>query len=195
MGKLLTIGILTLEESQRQESLQRLLQTLRGQGHAEAVEILVNKDDGSKPVGQKRNEILDQASGDFICFVDDDDMVTDQYLARLLGAIRSTPTVDCIGFAGMYHIDGRRIMKFKHANCHGGNFKDAQGVQCRPVNHLNPVRTSLARQIRFPERNFAEDADYCDRLHASGLLKNEVVIEDILYLYLWSPSGTRTQQR
>ena len=46
--------------------------------------FIVNKDNGSKSVGQKRDEILDQAAGDFICFVDDDG----QYLARILGDVR-----------------------------------------------------------------------------------------------------------
>ena len=194
MPKLLTIGILSLEEDRRRLSLQRLLHALHTHTqYADYIEIIVNKDDGTKPVGQKRNEVLDQATGTFVCFIDDDDMVHNQYVPRLVNIIRDNPNLDCIGFSGMYHVDGRQVMKFKHANRYGGHFKDAHGVQHRPANHINPVRTEHARRIRFPAINCGEDNDYCSRLLASGLIKNEIIVDEILYLYLWSPSGTRTQ--
>ena len=95
----------------------------------------------------------------------------------------------------MYYIDEEQKMLFKHANKYGGHYRDGFGVQYRPTNHLNPVRTELAKQVRFPEKDFGEDSDYCDKLYESGLLKNEVIIEDkIMYHYFWSEKGTRTHK-
>ena len=193
MSPLLTVGILTVGNV-RELSLQRLLNALRThKEYADSIEIIVNRDDGAKAVGEKRNEILDQATGLFVCFIDDDDMVHDQYVPHLVNIIRENPNLDCIGFSGMYHVDGREVMKFKHANRYGGHFKDEHGVQHRPVNHINPVRTEHARRVRFPHTNFSEDMDYCNRLLASGFIKNEIIVDEIMYLYLWSPSGTLTQ--
>ena len=187
--------MLTLEEEERKAYLNRLLNFINQHTSVEdkaKIEIIVNSDDGTKSVGQKRNEVLDSASGKFVCFVDDDDLIDHSYVRTILDIIENNEDLDCIGFSGMYYVDGKEVMLFKHANEYGGHYKDAMGVQHRPVNHLNPVRTEYARQIRFPEKDFGEDSDYCDRLLESGLIKNEVIINKIMYHYLWSEEGSRT---
>jgi len=194
-GKLLSIGILSLEDDQRKTYLNRLLNVLNSQMSTQDkrdIEIIVNVDDGSKSVGTKRNEVLDNASGKYICFVDDDDMVSDNYIEKILNVIKAHPDVDSIGFTGMFYTNGTPLMHFKHANEYGGHYKDFKGVQHRPINHLNPVRLEIAKQIKFTEKNFGEDSDYCDALFDSKLIKKEVIIDDTLYHYLWSPEESRT---
>lgn len=197
VSKVLSIGILSLEEEQRKTYLNRILNQLNQQMSVEQkqkVEIIVNVDDGSKSVGEKRNEVLDNASGQYVCFIDDDDLVDDKYINIIIDTIENNPDIDCIGFEGMYYVNNQPSMKFKHANEYGGHYKDFKGVQHRPVNHLNPVRTEIARQIRFPDKNYSEDTDYCDRLHDSKLIQKEAIIKDItMYHYLWSSTETRTQ--
>jgi len=83
-------------------------------------------------------------------------------------------------------------MIFKHANVYGGHYKDSAGIQHRPINHLNPVRTEIAQRVGFPEKNFGEDSDYCDRLFDTGLLKNEVILDKVMYHYYWASEVTRT---
>ena len=194
-AKLLTIGILSLEE-RKEQYLDKLLGFLGHQLTDELrkkVEVMVNVDDGEKSVGQKRNEIVENATGKFICFVDDDDGVDEEYIKSIVDVIESNDELDCIGFNGMYYTNGQPRMLFKHANSYGGHYKDASGVQHRPVNHLNPVRTEIARKVKFPEKNFGEDSDYCDRLFDTGLLKKEVIIDKVMYHYYWSNETTRTQ--
>jgi len=194
--KLLSIGILTLEDEERKALLNRLLSFLSmhmSKENKSKIEIIVNSDNGDKSVGQKRNEILDRATGEYVCFIDDDDLVDEEYCDLIIKTIEENEDLDCIGFAGMYYVDENQTMIFKHANKYGGHYKDGFGIQHRPVNHLNPVRTEYAKQIRFPEQDFGEDSDYCDRLLDSGLLKNEVVIDDkIMYHYFWSQEGSKT---
>jgi len=192
--KLLTIGIPSLNE--RKESLNELLNFMDSSTSEEniqksKIEIIVNIDDGEKTVGQKRNEILQQAKGKFVCYVDDDDKIDEEYINLIIKTIEENPDLDCIGFTGMYYVNGEPTMLFKHAKEYGGHYKK-EGIQYRPVNHLNPVRTELAQQIGFPEKNFGEDSDYCDRLLESGLLKNEVVLDKVMYHYLWNSELTRT---
>jgi len=189
---LFTIGILTVPE--RKEYLDRLLGLLDRiipSEYKQSVEIFVNNDNMVKTVGQKRNEILDTAKGKYIAFIDDDDMVSDNYFKLIIPELEKD--VDGVGWNGQYYVNGIPIMKFNHANKNNGHFKE-NGVQHRPLNHLNPVRTSIAKQIKFPEKNFAEDADFCDRLLASGLIKTESNIDKILYHYLWNSKETLTQK-
>ena len=192
--KVLTIGIPSLNE--RKESLNELLTffdsiTSEENIKKSKVEVIVNIDDGEKTVGQKRNEILEQAKGKFVCYVDDDDKVDEEYINLIIKTIEENPDLDCIGFTGMYYVNGEPTMLFKHAKEYGGHYKK-EGIQYRPVNHLNPVRTELAKQIGFPEKNFGEDSDYCDRLLESGLVKNEVILDKVMYHYLWNSELTRT---
>jgi len=192
-NKLLTIGICTLEE--RKDFLNRLLGFINQHTDSEtiqSVEVIVNSDNGEKSVGQKRNEIISAARGKFVSFVDDDDLISEEYCKLIVDAIKSDDDLDCIGFAGMYYVNGIERMVFKHANAYGGHFKDNDGIQYRPINHLNPVRSEIAKLIGFPDKDFGEDSDYCDRLFKSGLLKKEKIIDSIMYHYYWAQEVTRT---
>jgi glycosyltransferase involved in cell wall biosynthesis len=192
--KLLTIGILSLNE-RKEKCLDRLLKSLGLQLTVELkekVEVMVNIDDGEKSVGQKRNEILNNASGKFICFIDDDDGVDEEYIKTIIDVIENNNKLDCIGFSGMYYVNGKPRMLFKHANKYGGHYKDSSGVQHRPANHLNPVKTKIAQKVGFPEKNFGEDSDYCDRLFDTGLLKDEVILDKVMYHYYWASEVSRT---
>ena len=74
-----------------------------------------------------------------------------------------------------------------------GNYKDSEGTQYRPANHLNPVRTEIAKKIGFPEKNFGEDADYSDKLLTSNLINDEIIVDgEIMYHYLFSRSQSQT---
>ena len=189
---LLTIGILSLPH--RKEYLDRLLDKLNqiGSPHVNKVKVIIEVDNGEKSVGEKRNSVLSKATGKYVCFIDDDDMVHDNYLNYIVQALEQHPEVDTIGFKGLYHHNGTPQFVFDHSSRNGGNFQK-DGVQYRNVNHLNPVRTSIAREIGFPEKNFGEDSDYSDILAASGKIKGEVYINDILYHYLFDRSVTNTQ--
>ena len=157
------------------------------------VEYVVALDEKIKTVGEKRNEVLDRARGKYVCFIDDDDLVSAIYFQALVETLENHPQVDCVGFKGMYYEHGEPQMVFHHAIQNGGHWKDENGIQRRPVNHLNPVRTEFARKIRFPEKSFGEDSDYCDRLLDSGLIKSEAFIDLILYHYLFDREISATQ--
>ena len=196
--KVLSVGILSLEDATRKTELNRLLNVFNSQmtnEHKEKVEIIINIDNGSKTVGEKRNEVLDKATGKYISFVDDDDSVDDKYIETILKVIEQNPKVDSIGFTGLFYVNGNGTMYFKHANEYGGHYKDGMGVQFRPINHINPIRLEIAKQIRFDNKNFGEDSDYCDRLFDSKLIQHEVIINNIImYHYLWSPEESRTHE-
>ena len=191
---LLTLGILTIP--QRKPMLKRLLDqinTIIPEKYIPYVEIILNSDNKEKSVGTKRNEVLKSAKGKYVCFADDDDLLGTEYFSSIIPELQKDIDVDCVGFYGSYYVKGQMFMGFSHANKNGGHYKK-DGCQYRPANHLNPVRTSIAREIGFPELNYSEDADYTDRLFASGLIKKESNIEKVLYHYFYDPETTETQK-
>ena len=193
---LLSVGVLTIDG--REHFLNRIIDHFKhiigSQGNK--IEIIVSHDNRQKTVGEKRNEVLDKASGKYVCFVDDDDLVSNDYFEWIVQVLEEHPDADGLGFKGNYYSSGDHILEFSHSSSHKGHhkyFDKGVTIQQRPLNHLNPVRTEIAREIRFPEKNYGEDTDYCDRLLLSGLLKKEVYLDKILYHYFYDPKISATQ--
>ena len=189
---LLSVGILTING--REHFFNRLLSKIKEILPTELssqVEIIVNRDNKERSVGTKRNQIINSARGKYICFIDDDDLVSDNYFTQIITELKKN--VDCVGFTGNYYVGGSLIMEFNHANKNGGNFR-LNNIQYRPINHLNPIRTTIAKQIMFPEVNLGEDSDYSDKLFNSNLIKTESIITDVMYHYLYDPKTTETQK-
>lgn len=183
-----TIGILHLP--QRKAMYDSLMNELNAQiqrcGASEIIEIITETDQGENSVGKKRNTVLDRARGEYVCFIDDDDMVTDIYVSKTLKALESKPdVVELVGFLPKYDLP------FIHnLNC-GGHFKK-DGTQFRTPNHLNTIKTEIARQIRYVEISHGEDQDYSHRLWDSGLMKTESLIGERMYIYQFNPRTSET---
>jgi len=189
---LFSIGILSLNG--REQYLNRLLTHLHSiipPNYKDKIEIIINKDNKEKLVGAKRNEVLFAANGKYVAFIDDDDMVSPNYFNSIIPELEKD--VDCVGLKGNYYVKGNLILEFHHANSNGGHMRKGW-IQYRPINHLNPVKTEIARQIMYPDKNLSEDSDYCDRLFAAKLIKTESVLEEVLYHYYFDPDVTQTQQ-
>jgi hypothetical protein len=58
-------------------------------------------------------------------------------------------------------------------------------VYYRPPNHLNVIKASIAKQFKFPEKNFGEDMEWSMQIQQSGLLKTEAHIDETLYYYIY----------
>jgi hypothetical protein len=189
-----SICILTVPS--RKEKLEKLLNKINETipySYKHRIQIIVNTDNKEKTVGQKRNECVKQAKSKYISFIDDDDLISDTYIPKICRKLNSD-LYDGIAFWGLYYVNDKPTMLFNHANKNGGHYKDSLGRQHRPLNHLNPVRTEIAKKIMYPEKNFGEDSDYCDRLLESGLIQNEYSFHEVMYHYLWSQQETLTQQ-
>ena len=192
------LSILILTTQNRIEFLSKLLENFTNQIGTEAkmyrngavlqmafpdIEILIHTDNFLS-VGKKRNELLEAASGKYLCFFDDDDEPAENYISTLRTAMYENP--DCVSLRGIMTTNGSNPEIFEHSL----KYKSWQTTKNkikyeRYPNHLNCIRTSIARQFKFPEKNFGEDFDWSKQLHESGLLKTEYYTETILYHYLY----------
>ena len=167
----------------RESSLETLLHFLYEQ-KTDEVEILVEKDNKKITTGAKRNILLKKAQGDYIAFVDDDDMVSNDYIPKILEAIKTNP--DCCGIEGVISNSRRGWdRKFVHSIKHNKWFQDKRDgnvVYFRCPNHLSPVKRSLALKVMFPDITQGEDRIYSFAL--LKLLKTEVYINGPIYHYL-----------
>jgi hypothetical protein len=164
----------------REKSLYALLDKINMQ-ITEDVEFLIDSSEPPITTGEKRNNLLEKANGDYIAFVDDDDLIDSKYVSLILNAIKKGP--DCVGICGIAIINGNinTARKFIHTiNCTKW-YTDEHGTFYRNILHLNPVKRELALKARFPNQNISEDYVYGERL--KPLLKTEVKIEVPIYLY------------
>lgn len=145
------------------------------------VEILEACDARQKALDAKRNELIAQAQGEFIAFVDDDDRVADDYVALICNALRANPTVDCLGITGLVYFRGTRPHRFVYSAQYDHYF--SRGVYYRPPYILNPMRRSIASQFGYASVSMNEDSDWAMRVARAGVLRREVMLEQTLYHY------------
>ena len=178
------LSLLICSLANRKDSLDRLL-TVLGPQLVEGVQVIINSDGGKKSVGQKRNELLDSAIGRYVSFIDDDDLISDDYVSLILDAIKNN--CDVVGIQLLMTTDGEKECR----TCHSLKYDkwwdekdpDRPGLRryFRNPNHLNPVKRELASVVRFPDKDRGEDHDYSKRL--LPLLKTEAYIEKPVYYY------------
>jgi glycosyltransferase involved in cell wall biosynthesis len=181
--KLLTILIPTLPD--RKEFLDRLMTKIQDQATDE-IEVMID-DDTIATTGAKRNRLIDQCETEWCVFIDDDDLIADDYIEKHLRILRNYPKTDAIGFKGKITTNGRNSQDFiiKVGLNYVEDKSTGKTVYLRPINHICVIRTEIARKVRFPDLIFAEDYDYAIRLAESGLIKDHEFIDEFMYYYLY----------
>lgn len=180
---ILTILIPTLPD--RKEFLERLMMKIQDQATDE-IEVLID-DDTEATTGAKRNRLIDQCKTEWAVFIDDDDLIADDYIRKHLKILKENPKVDAIGFKGKITTNGRNPYDFIHK--FGYDYVEDQSsgkmVYLRPINHINVIRTDISRKVRYPDLSFCEDYDFCLRLSQSDLIKDHEFIDEFMYYYLF----------
>ena len=93
----------------RLEKLNRLLGILFPQKN-DSVEIVIDDTTGNH-IGSKRNNLINNAKGEYCCFVDDDDLVSLNYVDSILNSLGK----DCVGIEGLISFNARFPRKFIHS--------------------------------------------------------------------------------
>lgn len=175
------------------EKLSQLCHILYNQALTESIEleILIHADNGQLTTGAKSNQLMQQANGKYLCRFDADDLPTVYYMQVLSEGIRRD--VDCVSLMGLMTTNGEKPEIFEHSmkyteyrTNHEANI--GQVKYERFNNHLNCIRSSIAKQISYPDKTISEDTEFAVKLFKSGLLKTEYYDSRIIYNYLYTPN-------
>jgi glycosyltransferase involved in cell wall biosynthesis len=183
MSELLSILIPIHEKHHKKfQLLHDELNSQIGYGKHDIVEVYPYLNNGEKSIGHYRNELLSWAKGEYLCFIDSDDRIAKDYIKTILKALESKP--DCLSLRGEITIDGGSPELFEHSIKYTEWKTTTNPIKYeRSVNHLNVVKSEIAKGIKYEEISFGEDHRWSTKLLNSGLLKKEVYIDKVLYYY------------
>jgi glycosyltransferase involved in cell wall biosynthesis len=192
------ISVLILSIPSRTESVTALMKKLEGQlGNRRSVEILVLTDNKSQSISEKRNVLLRAARGQFVCFMDDDDGIANDYIDQLLTAVKENPSVDCVSFNQFCSLDGEPMnVEFGIGNPHGQLWRTQEGMLGdikRPPYHMCLWRREIAQSEEFRPMYSAngqstEDIDWLMRLYPK--VQTEHHIDAPLHMYIYDSNTT-----
>jgi len=157
-----------------------------GYGKHDVLEVYPYLNNGQYSKGHYRNELLSWAKGEYVCFIDADDWVSDNYIKLILDAAKSGCTHASL--IGEYTSNGLNPELFEHSIRYN-SWRTVPGRirYERTINHLNLIRSDIAKQFKFPLINHGEDHEWAKLLQSSNLLNKEYNIEELLYFYRHKP--------
>lgn len=186
MGNKLAILIPTIVG--REHYLERLLNVLLPQvdEFIGDVHVLIESDNREKTIGEKRNILTQRAIDEgftHIAFIDDDDMVSENYLKLNMPGVYGD--YDCNSLVGIYSVNGN-IDRNKHIFLHDLKYthwyEDSTHYYRNP-NHLNVIKLSCIKDVKFQEKNFGEDGCFSEDIARLGCLKTQYEIKEPFYYY------------
>jgi hypothetical protein len=177
----LSICICHYDNEQRNHNLitiwNKLNFQIRDNNLKENVEILIETDTGQSYVGEKRNRLLNKCSKEYVCFIDDDDDISDNYLKDIFDNLENNDIL----FLRINHIVNGEYKKTIVPSLHIEN-EIGEYYFVKNHFHLCPHKLSLAKEIYFPLSSFAEDLEYSINLSKKIYLHK--YLENPIYIYL-----------
>jgi hypothetical protein len=145
------------------------------------VGVRIWRDNLEHSYGEKCGQLTRSSPAEYVSFVDDDDMVAPDFVARVMDALRKEP--DYVGFPVRYTQNGVPVVPVEHSLRHGGwGSADAGRVLVRDITQFNPIKRELALLGEWEGGNGAE-CRWGDGVRATGLCNREIWIPEPMYYY------------
>ncbi len=183
------LSILIPSLYERSEMLSKLYKKLEDQLQDD-VEILTFIDNRQRSIGEKRDNLLKLAKGDYFTFLDDDDGCSLDYIPSIMNATRHGK--DLILYNSQADIDGKiGIVEFD-LSYKNEQFRAGHITKRQPF-HMCTWKRKKFQQFNFPHRGkismYGEDWAWCKK--ALTVAKSQHKIDKILHYYYFKPEVTR----
>lgn len=156
--------------------------------HPRGSDIRVITHSNNMGVSATRNQIIDEAQGEFLYFMDSDDLISENTIALLMQKICEYDAEIAFGSYERIGLDGQRIL-FQYPSLPllgeyqlaSYAYRKYAGIQASACNYL--VKTSLLRDnnLRFINSNYWEDLVFTFDLVT--YISRAVLLSDITYSY------------
>ena len=184
MWQEIKLSILIPSIPSRFRRFQKLFEKINAQATNE-VEVLGLFDNKKRSIGHKRDALVQMSKGEYVCFCDDDDGVSLDYVINLLEGVKHQTDVIC--FKQRCIINGEECVVDFDINNENGEFKKDKIIKRKPF-HVCAFKGEIARKHRFPDTNYGEDWQWCELVLKD--VKTQYKIEKILHTYVFDSNVT-----
>lgn len=159
------------------------------QTHQRGTDVHIISHDTNMGVSSSRNQIIDEAKGEYLYFMDSDDVISKNTISLMMDSVRkydaeivfgSYEKIETSGGRNIYQYPSLQLLE-KDALANFAYRKYA-GIQASSCNYL--VKTSILREnhLRFIDTNYWEDLVFTFDLVT--YISRAVLLPDITYSYL-----------
>lgn len=136
----------------RADEFSRLLKKLEPQvrQYEGDIEVLIYWNNFEIPLPRLRQEMLKAATGEYVVFIDDDDMVSNDYCEQIMPLLDG---VDHIGMKLFFTSNGKRMKPVYHTIKAEGWYENNDGFY-RQITAKDPIRRELALKGDYGNGNF-----------------------------------------
>lgn len=187
-------SILIATIGERREKFIKLIEKLLPQveQYKGRVEILAYWNNFEKPLSEIRQALVEEARGEYISFIDDDDMVPDFYCSEIITAIHYNP--DYVGWQMQLFENGDKANKSTYHSLKYDRWYEDDGGWYRNISHLNPIKKEIALKVPFDApKGTAEDEAWAAKVFP--LCKTEEYIDKVMYFYQYTRNDSTWQRR
>ena len=177
-------SIMILTQPSRTAYLARLQAVLKPQ-LVGGVEMDVATFDPKLSLGENRQKLIESAKGQYVNFIDDDDLIPNKYVAMILPLLDG---VDYIGYRVQMFTDGVKQKPTFHSLIYDKWTSDEKGFY-RDISHINPIRRELALKVKM-SGGHGEDQRWADQLRSLGIVKTQHYIDEVMYSYYFRSART-----
>lgn len=147
------------------------------------LEVLVNPDkkflEGGLSIGKKREALVKEANGEYLCFLDDDESISPNYvetLMRLCHEGKDVCTFNAIVKMGTFWTVLEMRLAYKPNDQLSPDY-----IVRRPPWHVCPMKSKYAKKFHFRDINAAEDFEWMEKVLSR--CNNEAHTERIIFQY------------
>lgn len=181
------------------DASRQILQNIRST-HKRGADMRIITHTHNKGVSASRNQIIDEAQGDFLFFMDSDDVIVENTIELMIQKIQEFDAEIAFGSYEKVELDGRRVVyQYQPQTLIGEDllasyaYRKYSGIQASACNYL--VKSSLLREkgLRFIDSTYWEDMVFTFDLVT--YISRAVLLSDITYSYLCREGSLSNYQK
>jgi hypothetical protein len=157
------------------------------------VEVLALLDTKHRTIGEKRQNLLNLAQGEYVVFVDDDDRVVDHFVRAITAKLEACPNADCVVYDMVCTLPEGPTITCKYGVEYLTGPTSDFDTHFYPPTCTMVWKRSIVMPHLFEHMNQNEDLEWGRRASASITCQER--IDDVLYFYdvRTSESGIRAE--
>ena len=181
-----SIEFLLIDDGSNDGSMDVVKQVVCSHQREDDVHIITHQT--NKGVSASRNQIIDEALGEYLYFMDSDDTITENAIELLMQNARgydaeivfgSYEKIDTLGNKKVYQYPSMQLLKKDELASFA--YRKYAGVQASSCNYLVKTRILRENSLRFIDTNYWEDFVFTFDLVT--YISRAVLLPDITYYY------------